>query len=160
MKKIIFLVIIVLAFNVKLPAQIYSPNLLSYVGQGTIFYPNGFYQGGIYGGYANGVGTFYWRDGSFFSGNFQGGYYNGPGLFVSRLYGYVTGCWSRGIFIGPCNGIYNPYNDNTRVQQEINNVQSSLPNDQRVVSHDPDGYTIRKIDANSQVGQKLLGRGF
>lgn len=158
MKHSLFVILIILSIVTKTNAQIYSPNLAGYAGLGTIFYPNGFYQGGVYNGFANGSGTFYWYDGSFFSGNFYGGFYNGPGIMVSRLYGYITGCWNSGIFMGNCVNVYNPYINNNAVENEVTRVQQTLPNDQRITSYDPDGYKITKVDPNTQMGKTLLGR--
>jgi len=158
MKKLLSIFAIILVIALKSKAQIYSPSLAGFAGPSTIFYPNGYYQGGVYNGFANGSGTFYWYDGSFFSGNFYGGFYNGPGVMVSRFYGYVSGCWSGGVFIGNCVNVYNPYNNNNKVQSEITRVQQSLPNDQRVKSYDPDGYAITRVDPNTQMGKTLLGR--
>ncbi len=158
MKKLFLIFIITITFSLKAKCQIYSPNLIGYAGIGTIFYPNGFYQGEVYNGFANGRGTFYWYDGSFFSGTFYAGLYNGAGVLVSRFYGYINGCWSNGIFVGNCVNIYNPYISNNAVESEIRRVQQSLPDDSRITSHDPDGYTITRVDANTQMGQTLLGR--
>lgn len=159
MKTFILSCVFILTFSTA-KSQIYAPGYAGYVGMGTIYYPNGVYQGGVYNGFANGNGVFYWADGSFFSGQFSAGFYNGPGLLVSRLYGYVTGCWSGGVFVGQCVGVYNPYQTQQAVRSEVQNVQSSLPQDSRVVSRDPDNYSITELNVNSQQAQQLLGRGF
>lgn len=158
MKKILLIIGLVFTIATNSNSQIYSPNLAGYVGNGTIFYPNGYYQGGVYNGFANGTGRFYWYDGSFFSGNFYGGFYNGPGVMVSRFYGYISGCWNGGVFIGNCFNVYNPYTNDIAVQNEIKKVQRTLPNDERVTSYDPDGYKITRVDPNTQMGKTLLGR--
>jgi len=158
MKKVFFALVMFMLSIAQASSQIFSPNLVGYAGPGTIFYPNGFYQGYVYNGFANGTGTFYWYDGSFYSGGFYGGFYNGPGVMVSRAFGYVSGCWTGGVFSGNCININNPYANSQSVRNEVTRVQQSLPNDARVVTHDPDGYTITRVDPTTPMGKTLLGR--
>lgn len=156
MKKLILMVFITISVIMGAKGQIYSAQLRFFNGVGNIYYPNGFYQGGIIQGVANGTGVFYFVDGSFIYGNFINGIQNGPGVIVSR-YGYISGCWSNGTFVGQCQDVQNPYNNNQKVQQIVTDVQSKKPDDNRYTSVDPDGYRITRIDPDTQLGHSILG---
>jgi hypothetical protein len=145
-------------------AQIMSPYLAGQNGNFKIFYPYGFYTGNVINGFANGLGSFYWNDGSIFHGNFYGGNQSGPGVLISRVYGYVTGCWINGTYAGACQfGVVNPYINPTTVQNVVNNLQANIPasnpNNPNVTynSYDPDGYRVVQVSPNTQMGQSMLG---
>ncbi len=158
MKKIIF-VFTILFFGslIHTSAQVFSPQLAGFYGIGTIYYPNGYYQGNVSNGVANGSGTFYYRDGSFFRGSFSNGWWHGKGVIVSPYYGYVAGCWSNGVYTGQCQS-YNRYEEYDEVEDVINEVQYEKPDDSRYTSISPEGYKVKRIDADTQMGRKLLGR--
>ncbi len=106
---------------------------------------------------ANGVGTFYFRDGSFYHGNFSNGWWHGKGVIVSPYYGYLSGCWSNGVYSGTCRS-YNRYDNYEEVEETISEVQYNRPNDPKYTAISPEGYEIKRIDADTQMGKKLLGR--
>ena len=158
MKKAILISVLFAAFNLtKSNAQVFSRQLAGLNGFYNIFYPYGYYQGQVVNGVANGTGTFYFKDGSFYYGNFYQGWWDGPGVVVSRRYGYVSGCFSRGQYMGICQNVFNPYNNNNAVQNVVTRVQDEKPNNNQYVAYDPDGYTITKVDANTEMGKTLLG---
>ncbi len=152
MKKALF----ILAFTLltfATHAQVFAPNLVGFSGYATIFYPYGHYQGNVYNGVANGLGIFYFRDGTFFRGNFSAGFWNGEGILVSPIYGYLTGYWARGTYTGACQNAYSE----TDVEDLVMNVQDNMPAAQdHAVS--PEGYRIKKIDPDTQMGKTVLGR--
>ncbi|MFN5318978.1 MAG: hypothetical protein ACK5CY_09060 [Bacteroidia bacterium] len=141
----------------KTNAQIYSASYFGTSGVGIIYYPNGYYYGEIYNGFANGQGVCYWSDGSFYYGGFYSGYCNGAGVLVSK-YGYISGCWYNGSFIGNCpNGT--PYNQ-SQVENIVFQVQDDRPEETRdeYPGVPPEKYKITKIDPNTQMGRQLLGK--
>ena len=157
MKKIILLsVIFTFALFFKVDAQVYSPQLVGHNGVRIIYYPNGYYQGNVSNGVANGTGTYYFRDGSFFRGNFSNGWWHGEGVIVTPYNGYLAGCWSNGNYIGNCPN-KNYYNNNRRVESIISDVQDERPNDNRYTAVSPEGYKIKRIDPETQMGRTLLG---
>lgn len=107
---ILTFIVFLLGFCSTLDAQVYSPQLVGHYGIRIIYYPYGYYQGNVSNGVANGVGTFYFRDGSFYHGGFMNGWWNGQGVIVSPFYGYLSGCWSGGVYIGQCQN-YNRYDN-------------------------------------------------
>jgi hypothetical protein len=162
MKKVFFTISMLFILSIlKTNAQVYSPGYAGYVGNGIIYYPNGYYQGGIYNGYANGTGTYYWSDGSFFYGSFSAGFQNGAGVLMSRYYGYVSGCWYAGSFVGACQNTYNPYNNQNTVQNLVTQVQREKPANtptNNYQAYDPDGYKVTQIDPNTEMGKTVLGK--
>lgn len=162
MKNRFLTIVLILVLSVlQLKAQVYSPGYAGYVGLGTIFYPYGYYQGGVYNGFANGTGTFYWADGSFFYGSFNAGFQNGAGVLVSRFYGYVSGCWSIGNYVGVCQNIYNPYSNQSTVQDLVVKVQRDKPANTTTNNYrpyDPDGYKVTQIDPYTEMGRAVLGK--
>jgi hypothetical protein len=159
MKKAIFTAIIITLMTIfSSKAQVYSPQLAGFYGVSNIWYPYGFYQGQIYNGVAHGQGTFYFNDGSFYYGSFYNGFWDGAGVLVSRAYGYVSGCFSQGVFLGACQNTYNPYNTNTSVQNVVEKVYEEMPDNEDYTAYDPDGYTITKVDPNTEMGKALLGK--
>jgi hypothetical protein len=154
--KIIFVVAFIM-FTVVAKAQIYSPQLQGYNGFGTVFYPNGYYQGNLSNGFAHGVGTFYFRDGTIFQGNFFNGWRNGPGVIANPVHGFISGCWSNGQFIGNCVQVVNPYVTSQSVRKVVNDAVENFSDDADFVAYSPEGYEIERIDPNSELGGKLLG---
>ncbi|MBF4473053.1 hypothetical protein [Flavobacterium sp. HJJ] len=161
MKKAIFTIALLFFLSIlKTNGQIYSQGYAGYAGLGIIYYPNGYYQGQVYNGYANGTGTFYWADGSFYYGSFNAGFYNGAGVLMSRYYGYISGCWYGGAFMGACQNVYNPYNQ-SKVENLVSQVQQDKPANtttNNYQSYDPDGYMVTQIDPNTQMGKTVLGK--
>ena len=136
-------------------AQVWSPQLAGHYGERIIYYNYGYYQGNVTNGVANGLGTFYYRDGSFFRGNFVNGWWHGEGMLVSPYYGYLTGCWSAGNYVGNCQ---NTYCTSNRVRQEIQYVQREKPNNNNYSNVSPEGYNIKRIEPETQMGKVMLGR--
>lgn len=61
-------------------------------------YNNGYYIGQVTNGRANGMGTFYWNDGSKFEGIWENGIIHGNGLLTfSNNQGVYVGYWENGI---------------------------------------------------------------
>lgn len=158
MKKLIFISsLLFLGIITQVNAQVYSPQLVGHFGTRIIYYPNGYYQGNVSNGVANGIGTFYFRDGSFFHGSFSNGWWHGKGVIVSPYYGYMAGCWSNGVYVGQCPS-YNRYDDYEEVEEIISDIQYERPKDSRYTAVSPEGYKIKRIDSDTQMGRKLLGR--
>lgn len=154
MKKLLLLLFAVVLFsNVK--AQIFSPNLIGQQGVFVIYYPYGYYQGNVYNGYANGLGTFYWTDGTIFNGYFYNGVRNGQGIIVTR-YGYLSGCWGNGNYMGACQA---PpmYNQNS-VPSIVRNVQNNRPTQSSTnyPAISPTNYTVTEIDPSTEMGASVL----
>lgn len=157
MKKYCFLILLFSLFIGEIKAQVMSPQLANFSGLGTIFYPYGYYQGGIIGGVANGDGIFYYRNGVIFRGNFINGLPNGPGVIVVPFRGYVTGCWQNGQYIGPCQQASNPYDNADKVDSTVDEVQDKKPDNPRYTTVAKTNYRITQIDPDTQLGRSLLG---
>jgi len=158
MKNLIFTsLLFLLGLCSSLEAQVYSPQLVGHYGVRIIYYPNGYYQGNVSNGVAHGVGTFYFSDGSFYHGGYSNGWVHGQGVIVSPFSGYLSGCWSGGVYLGQCQN-YNRYDNNNEIQSIVNKIQQDRPSDSRYTSVSPEGYKIKRIDAETQMGKTLLGR--
>jgi hypothetical protein len=164
MKRIVLTNVLVIFFMItNITAQIWSSGLAGHYGIRVIYYANGYYQGNVYNGVAHGLGTFYFQDGTFFHGNFNNGYYHGQGVIVSPYYGYLTGCWNQGNYMGECRTT----NSNTSFnrpasdwfQELVEDVRSHKPDKaDDYTSVSPEGYKIKKIKPETQMGRTLLGR--
>lgn len=138
-------------------AQIYSPQLAGQYGTRIIYYSYGYYYGNVNNGIAHGFGTFYFSDGSFYHGGFLNGFWHGEGVLVTAYNGYMTGCWSNGTYSGQC-PTSNRYNSQRSVERVVYDVSSQRSEDSRYTSISPEGYTIKRIDSETQMGRTLLGR--
>lgn len=155
-KVIVILILFISCFATKVDAQVYSPQLQGHFGIRIIYYPYGYYQGNVTNGVANGLGTFYFKDGSFFQGNFSNGWWHGEGVIVTPYNGYLTGCWAMGNYIGNCPN-NNSYNNDNRIETIISDVQDERPDDNRYTAVSPEGYKITRIEPGTKMGRTLLG---
>lgn len=188
MKKLLFfvlLLIITISSNV-IRAQVYAPGLSGQYGIRIITYPDCYYLGEVKNGIADGIGTFYYNDGSFYRGGYKNGLREGQGFLISPQYGYIVGCWSRDNYIGECYHSINPYASIPRIRREVQSVQTdrsittrsnpyaSIPrfrreaqtvqtdrsistNNNDYTNVSPEGYNIIQIDPQTQMGRQLLG---
>jgi hypothetical protein len=157
MKKFLFLILCAAMITVKVKGQVMSPQLAYFNGIGSIFYPYGYYQGGIIQGVANGDGVFYYGNGVIFRGNFTNGLPNGPGLIIVPYRGYVTGCWYNGQYVGQCQQTSNPFTDDDTVSSTVDDVQSKQPQNDTYATVAKNNYRITQIDPNTELGQSMLG---
>lgn len=106
MKKILFMMALLLSMAVNIDAQLYAPCYSNYQGVGYFVMPNGYYYGQIYAGYPQGEGYCYCIDPQmgavFYHGYFDRGLCNGYGELITNC-GYICGTWSHGDFISQTN---------------------------------------------------------
>jgi hypothetical protein len=159
MIKKILLSIVAIAFTWTAKSQIFSPELAGYNGFGYVHYPNGYYQGNLINGVANGTGTYYHFDGSFYHGNFFRGFWDGPGVLVTRQTGYVSGCFSQGFFVGQCIDAFNPYQNIEQVQSIVSDVNNQIPDNESYDELDLSDYNITQVSSTTQMGGGMLGGG-
>jgi hypothetical protein len=158
MKKLILLFFLFSIGTIRpVNAQVFSPQLVGHYGTGFIYYSYGYYHGNVSNGIAHGVGTFYFSDGSFYYGGFAHGFWHGEGVIVSPYHGYLTGCWSSGNYTGQCS-TSSKYNSQRNVERVVYDVSSKRSDDSRYTSISPEGYTIKRIDSDTQMGRRLLGQ--
>ncbi|WGF93342.1 hypothetical protein [Aequorivita marisscotiae] len=159
MKNLYLLFCLLFFFLQKTEAQIYSPQLAGYNGILILTYPNGYFQGNVVNGVAQGEGLYYYyHDGSILKGNYHGGFLSGEAVFVTQ-YGYINSCWSNGIYVGnSCQNNVQTFN-NAYVQNTLNQVNNNRRTNDEIArrSTSPEGYKINKIDPNTQMGRTLLG---
>jgi len=165
MKKMILIGLLFCLFGLtQANAQrIFSPQLQGFNGIGNVFYPNGFYQGQLSNGVAQGAGTYYFRDGTIFRGWFLDGWRNGPGVVIAPFQGYLPSCWNMGNFIGQqCPSLdtgQRNYTSNIEVREVIHDSYNDFPDSEAdFVASNPDNYEIVKISSNTQLGRTLLGK--
>jgi hypothetical protein len=162
MKKLFACLLFTLFFAQMTYAQVWSPQLAGHYGERTIYYNYGYYYGNVANGVANGLGTFYYSDGSFFYGNFSNGWWHGEGVLMSPAYGYLTGCWQYGTYTGECS-YRNLYDDIAELLDYVSDEQDEVPtpsnsNNNNYSNVSPEGYKIKRIDPGTQMGKTLLGR--
>lgn len=125
MKKILFMMAMMLSMIFAASAQLYAPCYSNYQGVGYFVLPNGYYYGQIYAGYPQGEGYYYFVDPQmgavFYHGYFDRGLCNGQGEVVSNA-GYICGTWSHGDFVSQT------YVQTRQMQQSYYNVWSNYWN--------------------------------
>ncbi len=158
MKKILLLLLIAsLGFSFQAKSQVYNPQMQGHYGTRIIYYEYGYYRGNVKNGIADGIGTFYFNNGTFYRGRFLNGWWHGKGVIVSPYYGYLAGCWSKGNYSGDCQS-NNKYYRSDKVEDIISEVQDEKPNDSKYLSISPEDYKIKRIDSDTRMGKKLLGK--
>lgn len=143
------------AFNIQSEAQQIS-TYPTFSGYCIIPYTNGYFQGSVVNGLAQGEGVYYYSDGTFIKGNYYNGTLYGNALFVTQ-YGYMTGFYQNGLFYTTPTA-NSPTYTNTSVKETIDDVYSNRPNNISFTNKSPEGYDIKRIDPESQMGRTLLGR--
>jgi hypothetical protein len=136
-------------------AQIWSRDLRGQYGFRTITYAYGYYEGYVNDGYADGEGTFYYRDGTIFHGNYYDGYRDGKGVLVSPEDGYLVGYWEDGTYVG-CSCRHNQSDYDEDAVENI--VYQQRKKSESTTQTSPEGYKIKKIEPESRMGKTVLGR--
>jgi len=158
MKKLLMLLIItLLGFSFQAKSQVFNPQMQGHYGTRILYFEYGYYRGKVKNGIADGIGTFYFNNGTFYRGGFLNGWKHGKGVIVSPYYGYLAGCWSKGNYSGDCLS-NNKYYRSDVVKDIISEVQDEKPNDSKYLAISPEDYKIKIIDFDSHMGKKLLGK--
>ncbi|TYP97035.1 MORN repeat protein [Tenacibaculum adriaticum] len=150
-------------FITKTSAQrIISSQLKGYNGINSIIYPNGYYQGHIYNGVADGIGTYYFKDGTIYYGSFYNGWRNGPGIIIIPHRGFISSCWDMGhLTEQQCKKTQaNLPSFNTTisdVKEVVFDIYNHFPQTASFEATNPDNYEIVQISSNTQLGRELLG---